>query len=109
MERLLNVVRGDTKPSVENIDKSKIFYADEIKLLKRDFGNVFYVSHTKLCELFDKPQIKANNCITLRNFHQKVKCVNTWLKSIEYLQTFLPNEYIVKAVKRLPNHLRSLF
>ena len=26
-----------------------------------------------------------------------------------YLQTFLPTEYIVKAVKRLPNHLRNSF
>ena len=41
MERLLNVVSGDTKASVENIDKSKIFYADELKPLKRDFGDAF--------------------------------------------------------------------
>ena len=26
-----------------------------------------------------------------------------------YLQTFSPSEYTVKAVKRLPNHLRNSF
>ena len=26
-----------------------------------------------------------------------------------YLQTFSPTEYIVKAVKRVPNHLRNSF
>ena len=66
------------------------------------------VSYTKLYELFDKAQTKANNCVTLINFHQNLKCINTWLKSIEYLQTFLPTEYSVKAIKLLPSHLRSV-
>ena len=54
-------------------------------------------------------QIKANDRRALRDFHQKVKCVNTWLKPMRYLQTFSPTECIVKAVKRVPNHLRNLF
>ena len=88
MMRLLNVLRGDAKPSVESIGKGKFFYATALKSLKRDFGNAFYFSHTKLSELFDKPQLKANDRIALRDFHRKVKCINTCLKSMGYLQTF---------------------
>ena len=109
MERLLNVFRGDAKRSVESIGKSKILYAAALKSLKRDFGNACCVSHTKLSELFHNPQLKANDRMALRDFHQKVKCINTWLKSMGYLQLFLPTVYIVKAVKRLPNHLRNSF
>ena len=109
MERLLHVLRGDGKRSVKSIGKSKIYYANVLTSLKRDFMNAFYVSHTKLSELFDKPQIKANDRIAIRDFHQK--CINTWLKYlvIGYLQTFPPTEYIVKNVKRLSNHLRNSF
>ena len=94
---------------MESIGKSKIFYAAALKSLKQCFRDAFYVSHTKLSELFDKPQLKANDRIALRDFHQNIKCINTSLKSMEYLQLFLPTEYIVKAVKRLPNHLRNSF
>ena len=109
IERLLNVLSGDAKRSVESIGKSKIFYAAALKSLKRDFGNAFYVSYTKLSKLFDTPKIKAKDRITLRDFYQKVQCINTCLKSMRCLQTFSPTEYIVKAAKRLPNHLRNSF
>ena len=65
--------------------KSKIFYAATLKSLKRDFGNAFYMSYTKLSELFDKPQIKANDRIALGDFQRKIKCINTWLKFVGYL------------------------
>ena len=109
MERLLNALRDDAKRSIESISKSKTFYAAALKSLRRDFGNALYVSHTKLSELLEKPQIKANDRIALRDSHQKVKCINTWLKSTGYLELFSPTEYIVKAVKCLPNHLRNSF
>ena len=44
MER--NVLRDDAKRSVENIGKSKTFYAAALNLLKRDFGNAFHAFHT---------------------------------------------------------------
>ena len=108
MKRLLSVLRGNAKRSGESIARKRISYAATLKSLKQDFGNSLYVHHTKLNKLFGKPQIKANDGIALRDFHQKVKFINTWLKSIGYLQTFLPTEYIVKAVKCLLNHLRNL-
>ena len=55
MERLLNVLRGDAKRSVETISKSKVLYASALKSLKWNFGNALCVSHTELSELFDKP------------------------------------------------------
>ena len=96
MERLLNLVRGDAKQSVESISKSKIFYDAALKWLKRDFENAYYASHKKLSELLNKPQIKANDPIALRYFHQKVKCINTWLNSLGYLQTISPTDYTWK-------------
>ena len=80
-----------------------------LKPLKNYFGNAFYVFHTKLSELCDKPQIKANDHLALRGFHEKIKCINTWLKSMGYLQTFLPAEYKVEAVKLYSNYLRNSF
>ena len=73
-----------------------------LKSLKRYFGNAFYVFDTKL-----SPKIKANDQIALRDFHEKIKCINTWLKSMGYLQTFLPAEYKMKAVKLYSNYLRN--
>ena len=67
------------------------------------------MSYTKLSELFDKPQIKANDRIALGDFQRKIKCINTWLKFVGYLQTFSPAEYIEKAIKRLLNHLKNSF
>ena len=55
MERLLNVLRGDARRSLETISKSKVLYASALKPLKRNFGNAFCVSHIELSELFDKP------------------------------------------------------
>ena len=44
-----------------------------IKVVKMRFQKCILCSHTKLSELFDKPQIKANDRIAFRDFHQKVK------------------------------------
>ena len=41
MERLLSVLKGEAKKSVESIGKSGIFYATALKTLKGDFGNAF--------------------------------------------------------------------
>ena len=51
--------------------KSKIFYVATLKSLKQDVGNAFYVSHTKLSELFDMPQIKASDHKALKRFPSK--------------------------------------
>ena len=53
--------------------------------------------------MFNKPNIKANNLITVRYFDEKVKFINTQLKS------FLPTEYMVKVVNYFSNHLRNSF
>ena len=45
MKKVLTVFGGEGKRSVESISKSKSFYAAALKLLKRHFGNAFYVSH----------------------------------------------------------------
>ena len=49
MKRILNVFKGDGKRSTESICKT--FYTAALKLLKRHFGNTFYVSPVKLSEL----------------------------------------------------------
>ena len=66
MERFLNVLKGDAKKSVEIIGKSGIFYATARKTLKRDFGNAFTVAYMKTKLLFDKPQLKHNDRISLK-------------------------------------------
>ena len=99
-----NIINTLAEPIDELIDK---LVEGEETVLPIITWQIFYVSHTKLSELFDKPRYKSNDRVVLRDFHQKVKCINNWLKSVGYLQTFSPTQYIVKTVKRLLNHLRE--
>ena len=79
MIRLVSVLDGEAKPTVEAIGCNKIFYAIALKNLKRDFGIPLIVAHSRLCSVFDKAQIKANDKVGLRQFHQQLKCNNSWL------------------------------
>ena len=58
MERLLSVLEGEAKRSVESIGISGIFYATALKTLKRDFGNPIVTGHLKMKHLFKQPQNK---------------------------------------------------
>ena len=77
MERLCNVLDGEAKCVMEAIGKSGRFYVTALKTLKRDFGNPLLVSHAKLKLLFDQPQIKRADRISLRRSHQHLKTDNT--------------------------------
>ena len=67
--RLLSTLDGEAKRTVDTIACSKIFYANALKTLKRDFGNPLIVAHSRLSSVIDKPQIKASDKISLRQFH----------------------------------------
>ena len=84
MERLLSILEGEAKRSVESIGISGIFYATALKTLKRDFGKPIVIAHLKMKHLFKQPQIKSNDRSELRKFHQHLKGTNTWLLSIGY-------------------------
>ena len=107
MERLHSVLRGEAKRSVESIGRNGIFYATTLKCLKREFGNPHVITHLKLKSLFDQPQIKAADHASLKLYHQKLKCTNTWLVSMGYTSTLTSIKNITKAVQRLPNYLRQ--
>ena len=77
MKRLCSVLDGEAKRVMEAIGKSGRFYATALKTLKRDFGNPLLVSHAKLKLLFDQPQIKSADRISLRRSHQHLKTDNT--------------------------------
>ena len=109
MERLHSVLKGEAKKSVESTGKSGIFHATALKTLKRDFGNVFTVAYMKTKLLFQKPQLKHNDQISLRDFQQQLKCHIRWLKSIGYESLLKSPEYLTKAVGRIPNSLRQRF
>ena len=55
MERLLSVLEGEAKRSVESIRISGIFCATTLKTLKRDFGNPTVIAHLKTKHLFNQP------------------------------------------------------
>ena len=109
MERLLSVLRGEAKRSVESIGRNDIFYATTLKCLKREFGNPNVVTHLKLKSLFDQPQIKGANRASLQLYHQKLKTTNTWLVSMGYSSTLTSIQNITKAVQHLPNYLHQTF
>ena len=87
MMPLLSVLDGEAKKAVETVSTSGIFHATALKTLKRDFGSPLLISHFHLRNLFDKPQIRANDRITLRQFHQELDMVNvSWLQSTNFLE-----------------------
>ena len=73
MERLLSVLKVETKISVESIGRNGIYYATTLKCLKREFGNPNLVTHLMLKSLFGQPQIKAADRASLKLYHQKLK------------------------------------
>ena len=109
IERLLSALEGEAKKSVESIGCEEIFYAKALKSLKRDFGNPLLVPHLIIKSIFDQPQIKPNDKIELRKYHQQVKITNTWLLSMGYENPILSYENLSKAVTRRPNYLRTQF
>ena len=109
MERLLSVLDGDAKKAVNAIGYSGLFYAVALKTLKRDFGNEIVVSHLKLNSVLEKPQINQSDRAALRQYHQQLKTVNTWLISMGYESSLYSTENLAKAVKRLPHSLRTQF
>ena len=84
MEKLLSVLDGDTKRSVEVLDTSGIFYATALNCLKRDYGNPLVIAHLRFKTLFGHTQLKLFDRSGLRQFHEKLKTSNTWLLSIGY-------------------------
>ena len=80
-----------------------------MKTLKRDFGNPLIVAHSRLSSVFDKPQIKANYRISLHQFHQQLKCNNSFLLSIGLKSPIFSSENLTKAIHHLPLHLRNWF
>ena len=71
MIRLLSTLDGEAKRTVDAIGCNKIFYAIALETLKRIFGHTLSVALSRLSSVFDKPQIKANDKISLRQFHQQ--------------------------------------
>ena len=67
------------------------------------------ISHFRLTNLFDKAEIRANDRITLRQFHQELKLTNTCLMSVGYKVPNFSSENLTKAIIRLPYQLRQRF
>ena len=98
--------------SILSIGTNGLYYASALKLLKRDFGHPLVVTHLKLKPVFDKPQIKSGDRIALREcdiMQCDIKCVITWLGTMDYLFSLNSIEHLTKTVKRLPNFLRHSF
>ena len=109
MDRLMSVLEGDAKRSVESIGSNGLFYAIALKTLKRDFGNPIFVSHLKLKSVLDLPQITSSDRTAIRRYHQQLKVTITWLQSMGYETPIKSSENLTKAVTRLPNYVRQEF
>ena len=109
IERLLSVLKGEAKRSIEGIGANGIFYPTALELLKREFGNPVVACHLKMKELFKQPPIKGNDRTSSRQYYQFVKYHNTRLLSMGYHHALKPTDTISKAVQRLPNNLRHSF
>ena len=84
MERVLNVLDGEAKQTVQSVGQNGIFYASVLKTLKRDFGNSTVVSYLELKALFDLPQLNPQDKLAIRSFQQQLKATIIWLSSMGY-------------------------
>ena len=109
MDRLLSVLEGEAKRSIQSVGSSRIFYVTALKTLKRDFGNLIIVAHLRMKSLFEFPLIKANDRIALRNCHLKLKITITWFQSIAYNVPIKSSENLAKALICLPHSIRNEF
>lgn len=109
MDRLLSVLEGDAKKSVESIGCSGLFYPTALETLKRDFGNPLVVTHLKLKSILDQPQLNPHDRVSLRHFHQQLKINNAWFLSMGYDAPLKSSDNLTKAVARLPYNLRQDF
>ena len=109
MSRLLSLLDSEAKEAVETIGTSGIFYAAALKTLKWDLESPLSILHFRQKNLFDKPQIWANDGITLQQFHQQLKLTVTWLMSVGYKVLIFSSENLTKAIIRLPYQLRQRF
>ena len=91
MARLLIVLEGDAKRSVQSKGTSGTFYTAPLKTLQSDFGDKVLISHLKLKNLLDQPQIKGSDRITLHQYHYQPKKFNAWLISVRYERPILSN------------------
>ena len=105
MESWLSVLNGDAKRMVSAIDRNVLFYVTALKALKREFGNPYAVSFLKLKAVLDQSQIKTDDQKSLKQFHQQLKTVITWLTSMGYFSSINSTENVTKAVMRLPKNL----
>ena len=103
------MLEGKAKRLIEANGHNGIFYATVLKSLKRDFGNPVIVSHLRIQPLLDQPQIKPNDKIGLRHYHQQVKITSTWLLFTGYKTPIISYEKLSKAVARLPKYFRTQF
>ena len=109
MDHLLSVLDGKAKRAVSAIGQDGFFYASALKLLKREFGNPLMVSYLKLKEVLELPPIQHDDQNSLRNYHQKLKSIVTWLKTMGYDEALKSVENVIEAVMGLPKYLRQTF
>ena len=98
MLKLISVLDGEAKRVIAAIGSNGIFYTTALKTWKKNFGDPLLVALLKIKAVFDRPQIKINDRIGLRNFHQHLKICNSWLCSIGYEAPLLSSENVAKAL-----------
>ena len=67
------------------------------------------VSYLKLKVVLELPPIQHDDQIILRNYHQKLKTIVTWLKIMADDGALKSVENVNKAVMHLPKYLRQKF
>ena len=101
MERLLSSLDGVTKWVVSVVGRNG-FYATALKALKIEFGNFYVFPFLKVKAVLDQSQIQTDDQKGLKQFHQQLKTVITWLTSMGYVSCINSIKNVTKAAIRLP-------
>ena len=94
---------------ISAIGRNGLFYATALKAHKRECGNPYAVSFLKLKAVLDQSQIQTDDQKGLKQFHQQLKTVTTWLIWMGYFSSIHSTKNVTKAVKHLPKNLRTSY
>ena len=70
---------------------------------------IVVVAHLGVKSMFNKPKIKPNDRLALREVHQHIKLNITWLSPLGYKTPIYSYNSVTKAILLLPFHLRKEF
>ena len=106
MAYLFQNLGGEAQKAVESLGGTGHSYAVALKTLKGQFRNPNSVATAYVSNMLDSTLVSSNVRQALRDYYYQVKACTTWCVKMGLSAILQIPEYLNRATKRLPKHLR---